>query len=90
MFSDNLLEIIFSNIENIYEFHLDFLHCIQDEYEEKPRMGKIGEAFINNVSLLKSLKNSLLFKQCCSSVNDLSWKGMKSRNFTIDRLHVTP
>lgn len=58
MFSDDLLEIIFSNIESIYQFHLDFLRCIQDQCKEK-QLGKIGEAFVNH-----STKFSLYSEYC--------------------------
>jgi hypothetical protein len=54
MFNDKLLAIIFSNIEKIYSFHLDFLRCIERQYNQAwsdvSSVGEIGAVFVQNVS----------------------------------------
>ena len=54
MFNDKLLAIIFSNIEKIYQFHLDFLRCIERQYNQAwsdvSSSGEIGAVFVQNVS----------------------------------------
>lgn len=45
MFSETLLATLFSNIESIYHFHLEFLRCIQNQSDQT---SCVGEAFVKN------------------------------------------
>ena len=54
MFNDKLLAIIFSNIEKIYHFHLDFLRSTERQcnqaWKDISSVGEIGAIFVQNVS----------------------------------------
>lgn len=59
MFNDKLLAMIFSNIEKIYRFHLDFLRCIERQYNQAwtdtSSSGEVGAVFVQNVSTVRKL-----------------------------------
>lgn len=55
MFTEESIAKIFSNIEQIYEFHLEILMQFEDCFvEDDPCASEIGSVFLNNVSLLCS------------------------------------
>ena len=53
MFTDEKISKIFSNIEQIYEFHQGILKQLEECFvEEDPCASEIGSVFLNNVSFL--------------------------------------
>ena len=51
MFTDEKITKIFSNIEQIYEFHQEILRQLEECFvEEDPCASEIGSVFLNNVS----------------------------------------
>lgn len=57
MFNETLLIAIFSNIEKIYIFHLDFFHSIKREFDQsmlqKEAVDEIGAVFLQNVRIIE-------------------------------------
>lgn len=56
MFTEENITKIFSNIEQIYEFHQEILRQLEECFvEEDPCASEIGSVFLNNVSFVCSL-----------------------------------
>lgn len=53
MFSEEQITKIFSNIEQIYQFHQEILRQLEECFvEDDPYASEIGAVFLNNVSFV--------------------------------------
>lgn len=88
MFNDKLLAIIFSNVEKIYHFHVEFLRCIEQQYHQTLKdvscVGKVGAVFVQNVSAWFSQPFSIKF------INQIACGLCIRYNFNCDGTNCSP
>ena len=69
MFNPDLLAIIFSNVEEIHNFHVDFLRSIERLYNQAwtdvSSVGEIGAVFVQNVSFYAVIKKARIYEYSC-------------------------
>ena len=54
-----LLQAVFSNVEDIYQFHCDFLKCLKKSVvEDQLEDSCVGHCFVENVRTNNAVKNT--------------------------------